>query len=60
VGGDEVTHREALIFVLISVAMIATGLTWIFGPWALFGTGLSVLIGVPLLVDEREEDKPDG
>ena len=53
------TRREMLIFMLVSVAMIAAGLTWIFGPWGLIGTGAAVLVGVPLLVNEREEDKPD-
>lgn len=53
------TRREMLIFVFASIAMIAAGLTWIFGPWGLVGTGLAVLVGVPLLINEREEDKPD-
>jgi hypothetical protein len=48
-----------LIFILLAVAMIAAGLTWIFGPWGLVGTGAAILIGVPLLIDEREEGKPD-
>lgn len=54
------TRRECLIFVFCAVAMIAAGLTWEYGPWGLTGVGLAVLIGVPLLVTEREEDKPDG
>lgn len=53
------TRRESLIFVLIAVAMIAAGLTWLYGPWALAGTGAATLIMVLLFVDEREEDKPD-
>lgn len=38
--------------------MIAAGLTWLYGPWALAGTGAATMIMV-LFVDEREEDKPD-
>lgn len=52
------TRRESLIFILISVAMIAAGLTGLFGPWGLVGTGLAVLAGVLFLVNEKE-DKPD-
>lgn len=48
-----------LIFLLVAVAMIAAGLTWIFGPWGLVGTGAAILVGVPLLINEREEDKPN-
>lgn len=53
------TRREALIFILIAVAMIAAGLTGLYGPWGLVGTGLTTLAGVLFLVNEREEDKPD-
>lgn len=59
------TRREMLIFILISVAMIAAGLTWIYGPWALAGTGAATLIMVLLFVDQvdavnvDEEDKPN-
>jgi hypothetical protein len=53
------TRREMMIFLLLAVAMIAAGLTWIFGPWGLIGTGVVVLIGVPIIIDEREEAKPD-
>jgi hypothetical protein len=53
------TRREALIFILIAVAMIAAGLTGLYGPWGLVGTGLFTLAGVLFLVNEREEDKPD-
>lgn len=53
------TRREMLIFVFFAVAMIAAGLTWIFGPWGLIGTGAVVLIGIPIIVDEREEAKTD-
>jgi hypothetical protein len=52
------TRREMLIFYLIAVAMIASGLTLLFGPWALAGTGAATLITV-LFTDEVEEDKPD-
>jgi hypothetical protein len=47
-----------LIFVFLAVAMIAAGLTWIYGPWAMVGTGAAVLLAVPM-VNEREEGKPD-
>lgn len=53
------TRRECLIFIFCAVAMIAAGLTWLYGPWGLVGTGAAVLIGVPLLINEREEGKPD-
>lgn len=53
------TRRESLIFVLIAVAMIAAGLTWLYGPWALAGTGATILAAVLLFVDEHEEDKPN-
>ncbi len=53
------TRREMLISVLVAVAMIAAGLTWIFGPWGLVGTGGVVLVGVLTVVNEREEAKPD-
>jgi hypothetical protein len=53
------TRREMLIFLLFAVAMIAAGLTWIFGPWGLIGSGTAVLIGVPIIIDEREEAKTD-
>ncbi len=52
------TRREMLIFILIAVAMIAAGLTRLYGPWALVGTGTVTLIAV-LFIDEHEEDKPD-
>lgn len=52
------TRREMLIFVFCAVAMIAAGLTWIYGPWALAGTGAAVLLTV-LVTNEREEGKPD-
>lgn len=52
------TRREMLIFMFCAVAMIAAGLTWIFGPWALAGTGAATLLTV-LSVNEREEGKPD-
>jgi len=53
------TRREALAAVLISVAMIAAGLTWMFGPWGLIGTGAVVLAGVLTVVNERREAKPN-
>lgn len=46
--------------VLLAIAMIAAGLTLIYGPWGLTGTGAALLIGTLLFVNEREEDKPDG
>lgn len=52
------TRREMLIFVFLAIAMIAAGLTWIYGPWALAGTGAAILLTV-LTVNERKEDKPD-
>lgn len=58
-GGGPVTRREMLIFVLISVAMIAAGLTWLYGPWGMVGTGAAVIVVVLAVVDEREEGKPD-
>jgi hypothetical protein len=61
-GGGTVTRREMLIFVVLAVAMIAAGLTWIFGPWGLVGTGVVMVIGVLLFVnevDEPEKEKPD-
>ncbi len=58
-GGGPMTRREMLISVLVAVAMIAAGLTWIFGPWGLVGTGGVVLVGVLTVVNEREEAKPD-
>jgi hypothetical protein len=39
--------------------MIAAGLTWMYGPWGLVGTGAAVVVGVLVFVNEREEDKPD-
>ncbi len=54
------TRREALIVSLIAVAMIATGLTWIYGPWGLFGAGIALLIAPPILINEREETPPNG
>ena len=53
------TRREALIVVLIAVAMIAAGLTWLYGPWGLAGPGAALLIGTLTTVNEREETKTD-
>lgn len=53
------TRREALIVSLIAVAMIAAGLTWIYGPWGLTGTGIAMLIMPLILINERKEIKPD-
>ena len=53
------TRREMLIFLLLAVAMIAAGLTWMFGAWGLICTGAALAAGVLLFVNEREEDKPD-
>jgi len=47
------TRREALMVVLAGMAMIAAGLTWIYGPWALVGTGVVLVIGIPALLDEQ-------
>jgi hypothetical protein len=59
VGGGDVTRREALTVVLISVAMIAAGLTWLYGPWGLAGTGIALLLVTATLINERKETKPD-
>lgn len=44
--------------------MIAAGLTWMFGPWGLIGTGIALVVGVPTLLDElrpvRAKEKTDG
>ena len=53
------TRREALVVVLISVAMIAAGLTWLFGPWGLAGTGIATLLVTMTLINERKETEPD-
>lgn len=53
------TRREALIGLLIAIAMISAGLTWRYGPWGLAGTGIAVLITTTLIMNEREDDKPD-
>lgn len=47
------TRREALMVVLAGIVMIAAGLTWIYGPWALVGTGAVLVVGIPVLLDER-------
>ena len=49
------TRREALMVVLAGLAMITAGLTWMFGPYGLIGVGVAVVIGVPVLLDERPE-----
>lgn len=54
------TRREALVVCLLGIAMIAAGLTWIYGPWGLTGTGIALLVLPPILINEREEAKPDG
>lgn len=53
------TRRECVIVLVMAVAMIAAGLTMLYGPWGLIGTGAAVVIGVLVLVNEREEDKPN-
>lgn len=53
------TRRECLIFVYTAIAMIAAGLTLLYGPWGLVGTGAAMLVGILVFVNEREEDKPD-
>lgn len=52
------TRRELLIVILIAVAMIAAGLTWLYGPWGLAGTGVAFLIGTTG-INERKETRPD-
>lgn len=54
-GGGHVTRREALMVVLAGIAMITAGLTWMFGPYGLIGTGAALVVGVPVLLDERPE-----
>jgi len=54
-----VTRREALGVVLISIAMIAAGLTLLYGPWGLTGTGIATLFGTLTLINERKETEPD-
>jgi hypothetical protein len=42
---------------LAGVAMIAAGLTWMFGPWGLIGPGLFLMVGMPVFMNERPEKK---
>jgi hypothetical protein len=44
-----VTKHEAYFLAVAAISMVVTGTTWLFGPWALVGCGLLLLIGVGLL-----------
>lgn len=49
--------------VLLGLAMIAAGVTWMFGPWGLIGTGVFLAGGLPVLMDSTtatEKESADG
>jgi hypothetical protein len=51
-----VTRVQALAVAGAGVACVAAALVWLFGAWALLGSGL-VLLTAALLVPVREEDR---
>lgn len=57
------TRKETLMVVLLGLAMIAAGVTWMFGPWGLIGTGVFLAGGLPVLMDSTtatEKESADG
>lgn len=56
------TRREALLALAVLFALLATGMTWLFGPYGLIGCallgGAAVLLGFER-VDPRAEAVPD-
>jgi len=47
------TPAQAAGLVLIGLALTITGLVWLFGPWALVGSGL-LLVALALLIPVKE------
>lgn len=44
---------EALVVLALAAALVVTGFTWLFGPWALVITGIAFM-GVVLFTDLKE------
>lgn len=42
---------------LAGLAMIAAGLTWMFGPWGLIGPGVFLMVGMPAVMNERPAEE---
>lgn len=49
-------RREALFFTLVSISLIAAGLTWRFGFYGLVATGGLMLVGTMLSAREDADD----
>lgn len=48
------THQEQMLAFVISLSLLAAGLTWLFGPYGLIGIGSALLL-LALLVPERDK-----
>jgi predicted PurR-regulated permease PerM len=51
-----VTRREALYGLLLAVALLTAGLTWLLGPYGLIIGGVAIGAAV-LLLDEKPEER---
>jgi hypothetical protein len=45
------TRREAQALVGVGIALVASAMTWLFGPWGLLGAGLALLVIVLFVVE---------
>ena len=48
------SRREALAALLVAFALIAAGMTWLFGPFGLIGAGLTLAAAVTFGINVEE------
>ena len=53
------TTREVFYFLLLAIAVTATGFVWLFGPYGLIGGGVAVA-ALALTADEKPKEDGDG
>lgn len=49
------TSREVFYFLLLAIAVLTSGLVWLFGPYGLICGGV-VIAALTLTADEKEDD----
>lgn len=47
------THHQALALAAAGLALLSAGVTWLFGPYGLIGSGVAIL-AMALLIPRRE------
>ncbi len=53
------TRREATILLGVALALLVAGLTWLFGPYGLLGSGVALAVLTLFVFDIREEQRAD-